>query len=148
MHGTLAGFVATLPMSAFMWGARELLPQSEQYSLPPHQLVAKLAKSVGIAEAASGPDHNLVTIAAHFGYGATAGALYTALPSQILPSPILRGTIFGLLVWAGSYLGLLPALGILSPATQHPVGRNALMIAAHIVWGSTLGILTNRATEP
>jgi putative membrane protein len=46
-------------------------------------------------------------------------------------------------VWAGSYLGLLPVLGILSPATRHPTGRNALMIAAHIIWGATLGILTD-----
>ena len=48
-------------------------------------------------------------------------------------------TLYGLAVWAGSYLGLLPALGIMSPATDHPLRRTALMIAAHLVWGSALG---------
>jgi len=43
------------------------------------------------------------------------------------------------MVWGGSYLGLLPSLGILRPATDHPAQRNALMIAAHLVWGATLG---------
>lgn len=47
-------------------------------------------------------------------------------------------------MWAGSYLELLPALGILRPATQHPVRRTALMVGAHLVWGATLGYLTNR----
>ena len=27
---------------------------------------------------------------------------------------------------------------ILSPATRHPVQRNLLMLAAHVVWGLTL----------
>jgi putative membrane protein len=55
----------------------------------------------------------------------------------------LKGSLFGLIVWSGSYLGLLPGLEILSPATRHPAGRNALMIIAHIVWGSTLGVLVD-----
>ena len=41
-------------------------------------------------------------------------------------------------------LGLLPALGILTPATRHPPRRNLLMIAAHVVWGATLGLLTEK----
>jgi len=140
MNGALAGFVATAPMSAFMWTARELLPPAEQYPLPPNQIVADVAAKAGVEEAAAGPDHALATAAAHFGYGAAAGALYAVLPHQISPSPALNGILFGLLVWSGSYLGLLPALGILRPATEHPAPRNALMIAAHVVWGATLGV--------
>jgi putative membrane protein len=143
MKGALAGFVATAPMSAFMWTARELLPPPEQYPLPPNQIVADVAAKTGMGEAAAGPDHVLATAAAHFGYGAAAGALYTALPHQLSPSPALNGALFGLLVWSGSYLGLLPALGILRPATEHPARRNALMIAAHVVWGATLGMMVD-----
>ncbi len=46
-----------------------------------------------------------------------------------------RGMLFGLLVWIVSYLGLLPGLRVLTPATEHPVRRSALMVAAHLVWG-------------
>jgi hypothetical protein len=45
------------------------------------------------------------------------------------------------MVWAASYLGLLPALRLLPPATNHPRHRTALMIAAHLVWGSALGAI-------
>jgi hypothetical protein len=54
---------------------------------------------------------------------------------------VLAGTLYGLVVWGASYLGLVPALGLLSPATRHPRRRNALMIAAHLVWGAALGLL-------
>ena len=58
--------------------------------------------------------------------------------------PALKGAAFGLGVWSVSYLGLMPALGVLNPATEHPGRRNALMIAAHLVWGSATGILFDR----
>jgi hypothetical protein len=38
-------------------------------------------------------------------------------------------------------MGWLPALGILQPATKHPAQRNALMIVAHLVWGSVTGLV-------
>jgi hypothetical protein len=33
-------------------------------------------------------------------------------------------------------MGWIPAVGTLEPATEHPPRRNALMIAAHLVWGA------------
>lgn len=64
-------------------------------------------------------------------------------PKISMPAP-LTGAVFGLIVWAGSYLGLLPAMGILAPATRHPVRRTALMIAVHLIWGSVTGWVTDR----
>jgi uncharacterized membrane protein YagU involved in acid resistance len=51
----------------------------------------------------------------------------------------VKGSLAGLAVWTGSYLGWVPALGILPPATEHPWRRNVMMIVAHLVWGMTLG---------
>ena len=56
----------------------------------------------------------------------------------------LIGLTAGVAIWAGSYLGWLPAMGILSPATRHPWRRNLLMIVAHIIWGVTLGEVTRK----
>ncbi|HWS53323.1 MAG TPA: DUF1440 domain-containing protein, partial [Pyrinomonadaceae bacterium] len=81
------------------------------------------------------------TWASHFGYGAACGALYGALAAERDVPPLAAGVGFGLAVWAGSYLGWLPAAGIISPATEHPPRRNALMIAAHVVWGATTGLV-------
>ena len=46
--------------------------------------------------------------------------------------------MFGLGVWAASYLGWIPGLRILEPATQHPAHRTALMLMAHVIWGVSL----------
>jgi hypothetical protein len=37
------------------------------------------------------------------------------------------------------------ALQILTPATDHPKRRNALMVASHLVWGSVTGCLVRSA---
>jgi uncharacterized membrane protein YagU involved in acid resistance len=84
-------------------------------------------------------ERNGLTLLAHFGYGTAVGALYAPIAPRGWAASTLGGVGYGLLVWAGSYLGLLPAIGLLSPATRHPPRRNALMIAAHVVWGATLG---------
>ena len=74
-------------------------------------------------------------------YGTSFGVGYAGMRG-LTGSAVGDGILLGLGVWAGSYLGLLPALGLLSPATQHPPRRTAVMIAAHVVWGSALGIFT------
>jgi uncharacterized membrane protein YagU involved in acid resistance len=57
---------------------------------------------------------------------------------------MLKGMIFGLLVWFSSYLGLLPATGILHQPKEQPPRPNLLMIVAHLVWGAALGVCADR----
>ena len=80
-----------------------------------------------------------LTIFSHFGYGAAFGALYAMLEERLHMHASLKGATAGLGLWMGSYLGWLPALGILRSATRHPWRRNLLMILARLVWGVTLG---------
>jgi hypothetical protein len=47
----------------------------------------------------------------------------------------LPGALFGVGVWGASYLGWLPAVGLIQPAIRHPARRNALMLSVHLVWG-------------
>ncbi|HZP56978.1 MAG TPA: hypothetical protein VFC53_05425 [Dehalococcoidia bacterium] len=59
--------------------------------------------------------------------------------------PLLaRGLIAAAVLRAASYLGWLPATGVLPPPTQHPWRRNALMIFAHAVWGLATAVVTER----
>jgi hypothetical protein len=46
----------------------------------------------------------------------------------------------GVAVWVASYLGWIPVVGILKPATLHPKRRNALMLVAHLVWGASTSL--------
>ncbi len=144
--GAIGGIVATGPMTVVMILLHRRLPPQERYSLPPREITMKIASKAGVAGELTGSVRTAATLLSHFSYGAAAGALYTgALDAR--EAPLGKGLLFGLFVWAVSYLGLLPAAGILSPATDHPGRRNALMIAAHLMWGVTLGAFVKLLAE-
>lgn len=142
LAGSLAGFAATAPMTVVMELMYRRLPIREQYPLPPRQITMEVAEETGLETHLDEGHRQSLTLSAHFAYGAAAGALYAPL-SRKLP-PLVGGVGFGLAVWAGSYLGWLPAVGLLLPATEHPPRRTALMIAAHVVWGAATGLLLKR----
>jgi len=142
--GGTAGLLATLPMTAFMWAARAKLRWYERYSMPPRQITMCLARATGLAHHLDERRRTIATATAHFGYGSATGCLYGLIFRNPAVRQVSTGVAYGMAVWAGSYLGVLPALGILKPATQHPARRTVLMIGAHVVWGATLGYLTNR----
>lgn len=140
-RGALAGFVATVPMTVAMELMRRQLPASERYPLPPREITMEVAEEAGVKEQMNEPERIGATLVAHFGYGAAVGALYAPLARKSSLPPALEGAAYGLAVWAGSYLGLLPAMNILRPATEHPPRRTALMITAHLIWGAVAGVL-------
>lgn len=140
--GAVAGLGATVPMTVAMELMHRNLPEEEQYPLPPRIITMKAAEAADAKKEMDEPERTAATLVSHFAYGAAVGALYAPLKQKIPLPPILAGSCYGLAVWAGSYLGLLPALGVLKPATEHPVRRTALMIAAHLVWGAALGAAT------
>jgi uncharacterized membrane protein YagU involved in acid resistance len=145
--GALAGLAATAPMTLFMQQIHQQLPARERYPLPPSEIVDELTAQAGVDDQIDQSEHIALTLIAHFGYGAATGALYAPLAQAFHPPALLGGAVFGLGVWSASYLGLLPALGILSPATEHPARRNALMIGAHVIWGVSLGLLVEQLLE-
>ena len=129
--GGIAGFVGTMAMTAAMRRMHARLPAKERYPLTPREIVDSGAQQLGVPLASEAAKD--VTTAAHFAYGAACGALIATLN----PDPGKKtGAAAGVAVWLASYLGWIPAVGTLEPATRHPARRNALMIAAHLVWGS------------
>lgn len=141
LGGAAAGFIATGIKTAFVVSSFRLLPCRDRYALPPGEIVAELERKAGVRP---GEDlHQIAALAAHFAYGTTAGSIYGLLRRRGSCPPVAAGTAFGACVWAGSYLGLLPALRILKPVTHHPARRNVLMFAAHLVWGASLGWVEN-----
>jgi len=143
--GALAGLAATAPMTAAMKAGHRRLAWYERYPLPPRQITMKVASQLGLKNHLDEVQKHGLTLAAHYGYGASMGALFGAMMAAAdhagNKSTAEKGIAFGLGVWTASYLGLLPALGILRPATEHPARRNLLMIGAHVVWGVSLAKL-------
>jgi putative membrane protein len=128
-------------MTGVMVTGWQFLPATEKYPLPPLQITGQIAGRVGVEDQLSEGQLVTATLLSHFGYGALFGSVYAALEQKIPLLPSVKGILTGLAVWVGSYLGWLPAAGILPPATRHPWRRNLLMIAAHFVWGLTMGAL-------
>ena len=145
--GALAGLAATAPMTLAMKLMHEQLPPQERYPLPPRQVAEGLAEVAGVNEHLDEEEREAATWVSHFTYGAACGAAYGALSRRVGSNAALAGAGFGVAVWAGSYLGWLPAAGILSPATEHPPRRHALMIAAHVVWGVTAALVVHNLAD-
>jgi hypothetical protein len=124
--GALAGVLATAAMTAVLRRGRDFLPPAERYSLPPTELTQAAIPS-------HDPEHlGDRALLAHFAYGALCGG---ALALAGRPRTASSASLSGLAIWAGSYLGWAPALGLLKPATRHPWRRNLLMLLSHLVWG-------------
>jgi uncharacterized membrane protein YagU involved in acid resistance len=128
-------------MSVAMVLMHRRLPRQERYSLPPREITTKAIAEATPPSAVDPATRSSLTWLAHFGYGGVAGAFYAAAARQLPGNAPTKGSIFGLTVWIVSYLGLLPGLKILKPATDHPMNRNLLMIGAHLVWGIFLAAI-------
>jgi uncharacterized membrane protein YagU involved in acid resistance len=143
LRGALAGFLATLPMSATMLGLHYALPGEVKSTqpLPPEQITSELAADAEME--VSDDTLDVLTAVNHFLFGAGAGAIYGGLSSQF--SGLLSsggGILFAMAVWAASYQGWIPAFDILRPATDLPASRNWTMILSHVVWGLFLAYFT------
>jgi uncharacterized membrane protein YagU involved in acid resistance len=139
--GAAAGLSATVPMTLAMVAMHRQLPQEHRDPLPPRKITMKAAGKVGARKHLNESQRTGLTLLAHFGYGATVGGIFGVLAPREMSRSIPAGVCYGLLVWAGSYLGLLPALRLHRPATREPQERNALMIAAHVIWGAAAGAI-------
>lgn len=144
LRGAIAGSVATVPMTISMLIGWRLLPGRERYPLPPREITQDLAKRLGIGDRLTDGQLTAATMLSHFGYGAFFGSTYALMEKRVPLRSGAKGVLAGLMLWVASYLGWLPALGILKPATRHPWRRNVLMILAHIVWGLTLEETTRK----
>lgn len=152
--GAVAGFTATTPMTLAMDLLHTTLPRDEQDPLPPRHVTERATAKAGVRPALSDDQRHDLTMLAHFGFGTTAGALYGPLARRLNLPPVAGGIAYGLGVWACSYLGWLPAVGLYRPPHREPAGRHAVTIAGHVVWGASLGLMTallnqnDGSTEP
>jgi uncharacterized membrane protein YagU involved in acid resistance len=136
--GGLAGAVATVAMSAWQAAGQLTGRYGEQ---PPKRLVRAAARKLGRPVRRHDPVTWPLTVVAHLGFGAASGTLY----AMVLPrSTVVRGTAFGLVVWAASYAGWMPAVGLLPPPHRDNPRRAWTMLIGHVIYGSVLGALVTR----
>jgi hypothetical protein len=115
---------------------------------PTERLTDTVFGAAGIGNASEG-ERDVAASLAHLSFGAGGGAAFALLHRRLrLPLPsVAQGVAFGLAVWAVSYQGWIPALGILPPADDDRPGRRRAMIAAHVVYGGVLGAVEARVAR-
>jgi hypothetical protein len=115
---------------------------------PPKKIVRGIRRRVGLL-GTSRRAENAATTAAHFGFGAAGGMLFGLAhrrPRGLAASSLL-GAAFGMVVWASSYYGWVPALGLMKPPHRDRRFRPSSMIAAHFVFGTVLGAFVEGAAK-
>lgn len=132
-RGALAGLLATFPMSLWMLIARAL----GLYRVPPPaQITAEVEAKSGASDHLPREGFNARWVVSHFAYGALLGAVY-AFARPVLPRrTAAAGLVFGVAMWAGNYLGLMPALGLYPWPPEDRRSRTLVMIVAHLIFGS------------
>lgn len=102
-----------------------------------------LAGKFGVRRRMDEKQRTVTALTAHFAYGTGAGAVYGPVSRLVPLPPVVKGAVYGLLVWAASYMGWLPVMDMPEAATDETAKRNAMMIVAHLVFGSVLGVLAD-----
>ena len=141
LRGALAGLAATAAMSAVMVGRKK---HGKLGRMPQEKIVRGLLDRAGL-ERPSRPVLDALALGSHLAYGAGTGGLYSAVHRRLgSPVGVVDGMVYGLLVWAASYAGWIPALGIMRPPHRDRQHRPTTMILSHLVYGGVLGALAGR----
>jgi hypothetical protein len=133
VRGGLAGIGGTGAMTAVMAARR----MAGLRRLPPQVITEGVTQKAGLRSDLPEPVFNLGWLAAHFGFGSSTGAGY-ALARRFLPKhAFFAGLLWGSAVYAVSYLGLMPGLGLYPEPRADARTRTLALIVAHAVFGVT-----------
>ena len=139
LRGATAGTVATALMSVLMLAARRLGITGQ---LPPEKITSKMLRRHGIRPDARQQD--ALATGLHFAFGAAAGAAFGVVARRVPVPSVPLGVAYGTAIWGVSYMGWVPSLGLMQRADRDQRGRQAVMLAGHVVFGATLGVLAGR----
>ncbi len=145
LTGAVAGAAATVPMTLTLFGVAPFLPGVRAF--PPRMAVRLVTGKAGLWQQLSARQRSRLSWAGHFGYGALMGGVYASAAGRYGGRGAGGGLAFGLAVWAGSYLGALPALGIRRPLRKSFRDDHVQLVVAHLVWGAALGWLEKRLRQ-
>jgi hypothetical protein len=141
-RGAAAGTLATALMSTVMVGARQL---GHMGGMPPEKITAKALRRSGIRPSAAQQD--ALAILFHFGFGTAAGAAFGLVAPRRVVARVPMGMTYGAAIWGISYMGWVPALGIMPRADRDRRDRQAVMLAGHLVYGTALALLVGARAD-
>ena len=140
-RGALAGLAATLPMTVVIGAGRAA---GLMGTPPPVEIMENAAEQAGENPDRRSPEFQAAWLAAHVGYGAACGVLFSAIRPMLPRSDLAAGLLFGAAVWGVSYFGLMPSLNLYPSAEDDSNQRQAVMVAAHAVFGAALASIEHQ----
>lgn len=141
--GAIAGMAGGAVMTLMIRkAAPKIMPPSMRPDeFAPQKAVEWAERAVGRPDMLDEPTEMKAAMGTHLGYSALAGAVYGLVrPSTSdLPTPV-AGAAFGMSVWALSFEGWMPAVGIMERTTDKPVTKWPAPIMGHMVYGITTAV--------
>jgi uncharacterized membrane protein YagU involved in acid resistance len=77
----------------------------------------------------------------HYAFGAGVGALYGGVADVAPRVTVALGLPFGVAVWLGAHVFMVPALGLAAPPTRQPAAKEALEFVLHLVYGAVTEVV-------
>lgn len=140
-HGMAAGLIGTVSMSVPIVVARRL---GFLATPPPIEIGANVARRVPLLPQRGQRGFRAIWLGGHFAYGGVCGITYVIVRRYLPSDPVLSGVLFGQAVWATSYLGVIPALGLYPGPEDDFRSRLLVMVGAHGVFGVTVGLVSRQ----
>ena len=140
---------ATSAMTVALFLIHDKLGKFEKSPLPPATISQESAERAQVADFLSPLARQNLTLVSHYAYGAVGALLYSILEKKLArkQNAALKGGLYGTIVWLFSYYLETPMLRFRANAYDMPESRNGMMLAAHLVWGSVLGIALDAMTK-
>lgn len=134
LHAGMRGAVAAMSMS----GIRILFTRVGLLANTPPEMVAE-EELPAVLRRLSEPAREALVLFMHWGYGASGGAVFGALPAGLR----LRrwsGPIYGFVLWFGFESAIAPVLGL----RKLSLAERALLAGDHLLYGAVLSELRTR----
>ena len=77
----------------------------------------------------------------HYAFGGGVGALYGGVAAVAPRVTVALGLPFGVAVWLGAHVIMVPALGLAAPPTRQPPLKEAMEFVLHLVYSTVTEIV-------
>lgn len=153
VSGLIGGLVASYAMEHFQRALGRLSPEiggapgggGQQYRQPESQPATYTAADV-VARATTGHDvpseyKPAAGAAMHYAFGGAVGAIYGAAAARTPDVTAWAGVPFGATVWLIADEMGMPAVGLSTPPTAHPLKDHATSLASHLLFGAATEVV-------
>jgi hypothetical protein len=136
--GAAAGLASTVAIQGLMAASKQVAPETlPPIRQDPGEFMVEQAEKLLAPETREKVPELAEKVAATtlaFGYGMTAGILYSMLRPNV-KNILVEGTALGLATWAAGYLGWLPALDLMPSLNEQTAKQIVGPVISHAIFG-------------